>query len=103
MPGYIIANVLSFFVPEVFTAIAFDSGSVATGVMASTFIVPLAMGSYLFDGPGSLVNSFGAVALVAMMPIIAIQIMGLIYKIKSSKKKHEKVKKADTTIVELQD
>ena len=103
VPGYIIANVLSFFVPEVFTAIAFDSGSVATGVMASTFIVPLAMGSYLFDGPGSLVNSFGAVALVAMMPIIAIQIMGLIYKIKSSKKKHEKVKKADTTIVELQD
>ena len=103
VPGYVLAVLLAFIVPEVFTAIAFDSGGVASGVMAATFIVPFTMGAYLFDGPGSMVNSFGAIAMVAMMPIITIQFMGLIYKIKSSKKKHEKVKKADTTIVDLED
>lgn len=103
VPGYVLAVLLAFIVPEVFTAIAFDSGGVASGVMAATFIVPFTMGAYLFDGPGSMVNSFGAIAMVAMMPIIAIQVMGLIYKIKSSKKEHEKVKKADTTIIDLED
>lgn len=102
IPGYLIAIALTFFVPEIFTAIAFDSGGVASGIMAATFIVPFTMGVYLYNGEGSLVDSFGAIALVAMMPIITIQIMGLIYKIKTRKKK-SKVIENDDTVVELVD
>lgn len=102
IPGYVLAVSLSFVVPEVFTALAFDSGTVASGVMAATFIVPLTMGVYLYDGPGSMINSFGAIAFVTMMPIITIQIMGLIYKIKSHKKKAQKAHKDDNMIVELE-
>jgi hypothetical protein len=79
-PGYIIALVLTFFVPRIFTGIAFDSGGVCSGPMTSTFLLPLAMGTC--EGTGSvnlMTDAFGMVAMVAMTPLIVIQIVGLIY------------------------
>ncbi len=79
IPGYILALVLSRLVPPVFVGIAFDSGGVASGPMTSTFLLPLAMGACLAAGGNVVTDAFGVVALVAMAPLIAIQIMGLIY------------------------
>ncbi|MBQ7339815.1 MAG: DUF1538 domain-containing protein [Clostridia bacterium] len=81
IPGYLIALVLTFFVPEIFTAIAFDSGGVASGAMTSGFLLPLALGVNVAVG-GSAESGFGLVALVAMTPLITIQILGLIFRIK---------------------
>lgn len=85
IPGYITALVMSFFVPHVFVGIAFDSGGVASGPMTSTFLLPLTMGACTALGGNVVTDAFGAVALVALAPLIAIQIMGLLY--------HHKVKR----------
>ena len=87
IPGYAIALVLTFFVPQIFTGIAFDSGGVASGPMTSTFILPFAIGacSAVRGSEDVLRYAFGVVAMVAMTPLITIQIMGLIYKIKAKK------------------
>lgn len=84
LPGYAVALALSFFVPPIFTAIAFDSGGVASGPMAATFLLPFAMGvSSAVPGGNLLTDAFGLVALVAMMPLITVQIMGAVYGVKS--------------------
>ena len=82
IPGYLIAIVLSFFVPDLFTSVAFDSGGVASGPMTATFLLPFAVGACSAVGGNIVTDAFGVVALVAMTPLIAIQILGLIYKIK---------------------
>ena len=79
IPGYALALALSHCVPQVFVGIAFDSGGVASGPMTSTFLLPLAMGACTAVGGNVVTDAFGIVALVAMAPLIAIQIMGLIY------------------------
>lgn len=86
VPGYLIALALTFFVPEIFTAIAFDSGGVASGAMTSGFLLPLALGVNAAVG-GSAESGFGLVALVAMTPLITIQILGLIFRIKLNRVK----------------
>ena len=73
VPGYIISLALSFFVPQMFTAIAFDSGGVASGPMTATFMLPFAMGACQAVGGNILTDAFGLVAMVAMMPLITIQ------------------------------
>lgn len=83
VPGYIISLALSFFVPKMFTAIAFDSGGVASGPMTATFMLPFAMGACQANGGNVLTDAFGLVALVAMMPLITIQVMGAVYVFKS--------------------
>lgn len=83
IPGYVIAICLSFFVPRIFTAIAFDSGGVASGPMTATFLLPFAMGACQIVGGNIVQDAFGIVAMVAMTPLIAIQILGAIYKFKS--------------------
>ena len=83
VPGYLIALVLTFFVPPTFTAIAFDSGGVASGPLTATFMLPLAMGACTAAGGNVMTDAFGIVALVAMMPLITVQIMGGIYVLKS--------------------
>ncbi len=85
IPGYSIALILMFFVPDIFTAIAFDSGGVASGAMATSFVLPLAIGFCSGIGGDVAANAFGVVALIAMMPIITIQILGVVYKIKTRK------------------
>ncbi len=84
IPGYFIALMLSFFVPKIFTAIAFDSGGVASGPMTATFLLPFAMGACVSVGGNIITDAFGVVAMVAMTPLITIQILGLIYKLRSS-------------------
>ncbi len=71
--------------PQVFVGIAFDSGGVASGPMTSTFLLPLAMGACTALGGNVVTDAFGVVALVALAPLIAIQIMGLVYTYKSKK------------------
>ncbi|MDR3085210.1 MAG: DUF1538 domain-containing protein [Christensenellaceae bacterium] len=79
IPGYTIALVMAFFVPGIFTSIAFDSGGVASGPMTATFLLPLSMGVCEALGGNVVSDAFGVVAMVAMMPLITIQITGLIY------------------------
>lgn len=79
VPGYLISLGLSFFVPGLYTAIAFDSGGVASGPLTSSFILPFAVGACVAvnSGAGSvLTDAFGIVAMVAMAPLITIQILG---------------------------
>ena len=78
IPGYAIAIILSFKVPKIFTAIAFDSGGVASGPMTATFLLPLAQGACEAVGGNLVADAFGVVAMVAMTPLITIQVMGLI-------------------------
>ncbi len=82
VPGYALALALTFFVPKIFTAIAFDSGGVASGPMTATFLLPFTMGACTAVGGNMLTDAFGVVAMVAMTPLITIQVMGLIYNFK---------------------
>lgn len=82
IPGYAIALVLTFFVPKIFTAIAFDSGGVASGPMTATFLLPFAMGACEVTGGNILTDAFGVVAMVAMTPLITIQILGVVFRVK---------------------
>lgn len=99
IPGYIAALVLSFFVPDIYTAIAFDSGGVASGPMTATFMLQFFIGASIETGGNPITDAFGAVALVAMMPLISIQIIGVIYGKKS--KSAETPVYGDYDIVEL--
>lgn len=82
LPGYGLALILTLFAPKIFTAIAFDSGGVASGPMTATFLLPFTMGACKAIGGNVLTDAFGVVAMVAMTPLITIQIMGIIYRIK---------------------
>ena len=98
IPGYAIALILTFFVPKLFTAIAFDSGGVASGPMTATFLLPFAMGACEAMGGNIITDAFGIVAMVAMTPLITIQIMGLIFAIKEHKHKDITVATVPTTL-----
>jgi hypothetical protein len=100
VPGYLIALVLTFLVPDMFTAIAFDSGGVASGAMTASFLMPFALGVCSSVGTNVATQGFGVVAMVAMTPLITIQILGLIFKIKSAKLKKQVVSTAKEEIIE---
>lgn len=111
VPGYLIAIVLSFFVPPIFTAIAFDSGGVASGPMTATFLLPMSIGVCTGVGGDVVSGAFGVVAMVAMTPLITIQILGLVFKLKARKAEEEvvtapaqavEVKEYDTEIYEME-
>ena len=85
IPGYVISIILMIFCPSLFTGIAFDSGGVASGPLTSTFVLSFTLGAAASGNSGD--DSFGVIALVAMMPLIAIQIMGIIFKFKQGGKK----------------
>ena len=76
IPGYLISLGLSLFVPGMYTAIAFDSGGVASGPLTSAFILPFAVGVCSALGGNVLADAFGIVAMVAMAPLITIQLLG---------------------------
>ncbi len=82
IPGYLIALVLSRFVPRMFVGIAFDSGGVASGPMTTTFLLPLSIGACDAIDGNLMTDAFGVVALVALTPLIAIQLMGILYQYK---------------------
>jgi hypothetical protein len=86
LPGYLISIILTFIVPKLFVGIAFDAGGVATGPMTATFILAFTQGAAdAFEGADVLIDGFGMIATVAMLPIITLQILGLIFKINSRK------------------
>lgn len=110
IPGYVLAIGMSFYTPKIFTSIAFDSGGVASGPMTATFLLPFAMGACEAIGGADRIvsDAFGVVAMVAMTPLITIQILGLAYKIRSKKEQQtkafiqDKIKDyADDDIIEL--
>ena len=88
VPGYLAAALLSFKTPSVFTSIAFDSGGVASGPMTATFLLPFAMGACTALGGNVLTDAFGVVALVAMTPLVTVQVMGLVSQRKTRKGLH---------------
>lgn len=86
LPGFLISLVMTFFVPRLFVGIAFDSGGVASGPMTATFVLAFAQGvSEAIPHSNILLDSFGVISMVAMTPLIALQVLGLIYKMKSKK------------------
>lgn len=85
IPGYAIALTISFFVPKMYTAIAFDSGGVASGPMTATFLLPFAQGACIAVGGTIVTDAFGVVAMVAMTPLITIQLMGLVAQVKKAR------------------
>lgn len=95
IPGYVIAFALTFFVPEIFSSIAFDSGGVASGAMTSAFLLPFAIGVCRASGNNVATDAFGTIAMVAMTPLIAIQLLGVVYK--------AKIKKAQTPAMSLEE
>jgi len=101
IPGYTTALILTFFVPDIYTAIAFDSGGVASGPMTATFMLQFFMGASIALGGNVLQDAFGVVALVAMMPLVSIQLVGLFYECKQKRTKETTVVYGDYDIVEL--
>lgn len=97
IPGYLAALILTRYTPKIFTGIAFDSGGVASGPMSSTFLLPFAMGACEAAGGNVLTDAFGVVAMVAMTPLIAVQLMGLMYK----KKMVEAADEVDTAMDDI--
>lgn len=91
IPGYSLIIILFWITPELFSGIASDSGGVATGPMTTTFILPFAIGAATAMGGNSVETaSFGVIGLIAMMPILCIEVLGLIYKAKTKKAEKEK-------------
>ena len=110
IPGYVLALGLSFFAPKIFTSIAFDSCGVASGPMTATFLLPFAMGACeAIGGPERIVSdAFGVVAMVAMTPLITIQLLGVEYKFRTRKEREARARVqakleayADDDIIEL--
>ncbi|MCL2026398.1 MAG: DUF1538 domain-containing protein [Leptospirales bacterium] len=95
--GYSIAFVLTFFVPKIFTGIAFDSGGVCSGPMTACFLLPLAIGVCEGIGGNWVINALGIVAMVAMSPIVVIQLMGVFYarKMKAAQREQISIKEDD--------
>ena len=91
VPGYALALILTLFVPKIFTAIAFDSGGVASGPMTATFLLPFAQGACEAVGGNVVTDAFGVVAMVAMTPLITIQILGVVYQYQERKKNKEEM------------
>ncbi len=102
VPCYLIAIALSFFVPDIFTSIAFDSGGVASGPMTATFLLPFAVGACIGTVGGNIItDAYGLVAFVAMTPLIAIQILGVVYRLKQRKAQKEVVEVTDDDIIDM--
>lgn len=90
VPGYMAALGLSYFCPKLFTGIAFDSGGVASGPMTSTFILSFALGASSASGGNPATDAFGIIAFVAMTPLIAIQLLGIIFRLKMKIEKNKR-------------
>ncbi len=101
IPGYAVALLLMIFTPPIFTSIAFDSGGVASGPMTATFLLPLAIGACTSVGGSIASDAFGVVAMVAMTPLITIQVLGVYVRIKQAKVEPQEPEQADTDIIEM--
>jgi len=102
LPGYLLALALPFFVPKIFTSIAFDSGGVASGPLTSAFVLPLAIGASISLGGNVVLDAFGLIAMVALTPLVTIQVLGLYYKVRDKYiSTAADIKPADNEIISL--
>ena len=103
VPGYLLSLGLSFFVPKVYTSIAFDAGGVASGPLTSSFILPLAIGATVaLQGNNSILElAYGIIAMVAMTPLITIQLLGFKSIIKHNHLARKRLKKMELADDEL--
>jgi hypothetical protein len=86
LPGYMIALAMTYVAPKLFVGIAFDSGGVASGPMTATFILAFVQGAAeAIEGANVLIDGFGMIAMVALTPLIALQIVGVVFKLKSKR------------------
>lgn len=90
VPGYILALAMMFRTPPLFTAIAFDSGGVASGPMSSSFLLAFTLGASAAGGGDPFTDAFGIVALIAMTPLVTIQLLGLLYQRRQRAAEEEK-------------
>ncbi len=97
--GYAISLAITFFVPPIYTGIAFDSGGVASGPMTTTFILPFTVGACEMLGGNVMTDAFGVVAMIAMTPLITIQVLGLSGNIR----RHRRLKKAHSEFLQIED
>lgn len=102
IPGYLLAIVMTFCAPKMFVAIAFDSGGVASGPMAATFILPFAIGACSTLGNSVILDAFGLVSFIALTPLISIQILGIIYNAKLNKQMAQDTKREIEKYIELE-
>jgi hypothetical protein len=91
IPGYALALILTKFCPPLFTAIAFDSGGVASGPMATTFVLSLTLGASVACGGNPATDAFGMIAMIAMAPLVTIQFLGMIFNQLEKRQKQRKV------------
>ena len=92
--GYIIALILMFFIPDIFVGMSFDSGGVASGPMSVTFLLAFAQGvANSSESADILSEGFGIIAIIALAPIVTMEILGLVYKIKLKKHKNKETTK----------
>ena len=103
IPGYAIALGISLFVPKIYTAIAFDSGGVASGPMTAAFLLPFAQGACTASGGNMVTDAFGVVAMVAMTPLITIQVLGLLSRISAKSPKAIPVSEPVVAFEQLED
>lgn len=101
VPGYVVALSLSFFVPDIYTAIAFDSGGVASGPMTATFMLQFMMGASIALGGNVLSDAFGVVAMVAMMPLLSIQVVGVLFEKRAKRVETPEEAYGELDIIEL--
>ena len=101
IPCYLLAFILSFITPEIFTSIAFDSGGVASGTMTAVFLIPFSIGVCNVLGGNVLTDAFGIVALAAAVPVVCIQLVGLLYKHKLKNRKEVFETSEKEEIIEL--
>ena len=99
--GYGLVIILTFLAPRLFTSIAFDSGAVASGPLAATFMLPFAIGASETLGGNIFTDAFGIVALVALTPVIVLLIFGVAFNIRARKAAKEMAVPAEDTIIEL--
>ena len=91
IPGYLISIILMFLCPDIYTAMAFDSGGTASGPMASSFVLPMIVGITMAftdkngTTPDFYEQSFGVIALIALTPVIAIQVLGVVQNAKKAR------------------
>jgi len=96
LPGYLIVMLLSIWTPDIFIGVAFDAGGVASGPMTATFILAFAQGAaHEIETADILLDGFGIIALVAMMPLIALQTLGIIYRIRTSRNNKKTLTKGE--------
>ncbi len=97
LPGYILAVVLMYFIPDVFVGMAWDAGGVATGPVTATFVLAFVQGAAeAAPGADVILDGFGMIAMVALMPILTLQCLGLLFRIKSKKEDNEDGETAGT-------